>query len=103
MPPKKRTLLGEFERTVASSQSINPELDAAAVQAGRELAEQIDFAKANLSGSDLTKALYLMPHLMAVLEKLLATPKARQDAKPTSTGSTSKVTEMRSALGRRPA
>lgn len=103
----KATLLGEFNRSVAAGKAagaIDLDRDAAAIQAGRDLAAQLDFAKENMTGPDLTKALYLMPHVMAILEKLLATPKARQDAKASaSTPGTSKVTEMRNANRRRTA
>ena len=96
---KNTTLRSEFDRTVAASQMVKPDLDAAAIQVGRDLADQIDYAKENLTGSDLTKALYLMPHLMAVLDKLLATPKARAEAKPASGTKATKVSEMRNAHG----
>lgn len=53
--------------------------DAAAIAAGRALAAQIDYAIVHLTGQDVTKALYLMPHLLSVLDRLGATPKARAE------------------------
>lgn len=53
------------------------------------IASQIDYAVTHGTGIEVTKALYLMPHLMNVLRELGATPDARgsianaiQDAKP---------------------
>lgn len=56
------------------------EVDEALVEAGRAIADQIDFAVENLTGSDLTKALYLTPHLMNVLREMHATPESRRAA-----------------------
>lgn len=56
------------------------DVDAALVEVGRAIADQIDYAVDNLEGSDLTKALYLTPHLMNVLREMHATPESRRAA-----------------------
>jgi hypothetical protein len=54
-------------------------MDGAAVSAGRAICQQIDIAGASGDPLRVTKALYLMPHLMTVLDKLGATPAARDE------------------------
>lgn len=51
--------------------------DAAVIAAGRAIARQIDYALQHGTGQEVTKALYLVPHLMNVLRELGATPAAR--------------------------
>lgn len=68
-----------YERTVAECEP-GP-VDAALVQAGRTIALQIDAAKDAGAGLEVTKALYLVPHLLNVLRELLATPAARRAMK----------------------
>ena len=65
-----------FDRTTKASGLTGAE-DAAVVAAGRTIAQQIDFAVENLEGQEVTKALYLTPHLMNVLKEMLATPASR--------------------------
>lgn len=52
-------------------------IDAAAVAAGRRLAERIDASIGSLDPAAETKALYLIPHFMNVLTMLGATQEAR--------------------------
>lgn len=76
--PSRGDTIGEaFEATVEALP--DDARDAAAIAAGRALAAQIDYAVVHLTGQDVTKALYLMPHLLNVLDRLGATPKARAD------------------------
>ena len=53
--------------------------DGAAVATGGALADRIDAALAFGQGAEVTKALYLVPHLMNVLAALGATPKSREE------------------------
>lgn len=57
------------------------EADAALVATGRAVARQIDYALRHGQGHEVTKALYLVPHLMNVLRELGATPAARKQIK----------------------
>lgn len=80
--PKKaqKGLLNAYEKTVHGLLS-NGELkgeDEALIQSGRMIASQIDYAVTHGSGVEVTKALYLMPHLMNVLTEMGATPEARR-------------------------
>ena len=68
-----------FDQTVEASKVIQ-QVDAAAVEAGRTIADRIDEAVAYEEGPNLTKALYLTPHLMNILRELLATPASRNAA-----------------------
>jgi hypothetical protein len=42
--------------------------------------DRVDEARATGEGQELTKALYLLPHMVNVLRELLATPASRQAA-----------------------
>lgn len=67
----------EFEASVAASATIKP-VDSAIIEAGRKIADRIDDAIATCEGVELTKALFLMPHLVNILRELLATPQSRK-------------------------
>ena len=54
-------------------------VDGTVVSAGRAVAAQIDWAVKHGVGQEVTKALYLLPHLMNVLRELGATPAARRE------------------------
>lgn len=75
-----------FDASVEAAQALrgegrlDPNLDAGLVEAGRKIADRVDEATATGEGQEVTKALYLVPHLMNVLREMYATPKARHDA-----------------------
>lgn len=73
-------LLRSYEHTVSElrEQGCLEKQDEALVQSGRMIAAQIDYAVTHGTGQEVTKALYLVPHLMNVLNTLGATPQARQ-------------------------
>lgn len=73
-------LRGAFDRSVTANEQLLGELDDALVEAGRRIADQVDDATENGSGQEVTKALYLVPHLMNVLREMYATPKSRREA-----------------------
>lgn len=77
---KGNGLTKSYESTVLqlrNKRAISAE-DEAAIQSGRLIAEQIDYAIRNCTGQEVTKALYLMPHLMNILNTLGATPESRK-------------------------
>lgn len=71
-------LRGAFDESVDACE-LKP-VDSALVAAGRKIADQIDFATEHGEGQEITKALYLTPHLVNILKEMLATPAARQAA-----------------------
>jgi len=75
----KHQMREAFDRTVELSKDVKA-VDAGAVQLGREYADRIDEAIATAEGQELTKALYLGPHILGVFRELLATPAARAAA-----------------------
>lgn len=77
--PNGHQLRQAFDLAVKSSTAIE-DVDAALVELGRTTADRIDAAVAAGEGQELTKALYLTPHVMNVLRELLATPAARAAA-----------------------
>lgn len=102
--PNTHALRDAFDKAVDSSELIG-DVDAALVELGRTTAERIDAAVAAGEGQELTKALYLTPHVMNVLRELLATPAARAAAEkhlPSDDDETEgSVTSMRDAARRR--
>lgn len=69
-----------FDVSVKANKELVGKLDDAVVAAGRKIADQVDDAVENGEGQEVTKALYLVPHLMGILRELYATPKARREA-----------------------
>lgn len=73
-------LRSAFDESVEANQQLIPKVDNALIEAGRKIADRVDEATAAGEGQEVTKALYLVPHLMNVLREMYATPKARQEA-----------------------
>lgn len=75
-------LLTAFNKAVeeGTNKQVKAGVDDAIIETGRSIAESIDLILADpeASASDRTKALYLAPHLVAILRELLATPAARK-------------------------
>lgn len=96
------SLRDAFDGVVVASDQLKP-VDAALVESGRKIADQIDSVD-DLEGEPVTKALYLMPHLVNILKEMLATPAARKaaglDAKESTGG---KLANLRSIEGGRKA
>lgn len=74
-PDDGAAITSNYEATVAALDTT--EADAAAIASGRAIARQIDYSLQHGTGQEVTKALYLVPHLMNVLRELGATPTAR--------------------------
>lgn len=98
---KDEGLQAAFEATVEASDSID-DVDAALVQSGRTVAGRIQDAVDNEAGQEVTKALYLMPHLMNILREMGATPAARNalDGKAKG-GASGKLANLRDVTGRK--
>lgn len=73
-------LRGGVDRSIESSKVLIPTLDAALIESTRTLADHLDHVLANGTDLEVTKALYLMPHLKGYLESMLASPAARKAA-----------------------
>lgn len=69
-----------FDESVTANRELIGDLDAALIEAGRTVADRVDAAVDEGEGQEVTKALYLIPHLMNVLREMYATPKSRKDA-----------------------
>lgn len=74
--PNEQLLLKAYDQAVSSSDAVG-DVDAALVASGRAIAERIDAAVAAGEGQEVTKALYLTPHMVNILRELLATPASR--------------------------
>lgn len=89
-----------FDQSVEANRQLVGGLDDSLIEAGRKIADRVDEATATGEGQEVTKALYLVPHLMNVLREMYATPKARHEAgigKEESGGS--KLGKLRSVHG----
>jgi hypothetical protein len=73
-------LRAAFDRSATTAQDLNPDMDAGLVEAGRKIADRVDEATATGEGQEVTKALYLIPHMLNVLREMQATPAARTAA-----------------------
>jgi hypothetical protein len=92
-----------FDQSVKTSGDLNTSVDAALVEAGRKIADQVDDAVANGVGMEVTKALYLVPHMLNVLREMLATPasrKAAADKNPPTPTVEGKLAQLRSVAKR---
>lgn len=88
-------LLTAFDAAVAGNKQIEAVVDDAVVATGRSIAKAIDdiLADPEATATDKTKALYLAPHLVAILRELLATPAARK-AMGVATADTKKASRL---------
>ena len=73
------SLLTAFNAALKDNKQIE-DVDKAVIEAGRTIARAIDKISAdpNATPTEVTKALYLTPHLVSILRELLATPAARK-------------------------
>lgn len=81
-----------YDESIEASRELKA-VDKALVAAGRTIAVRIDAALASGDGMEVTKALYLVPHMMNVLRELRATPSSRllsglEDGKGQQSGGT---------------
>lgn len=82
--PNDHALREAFDRSAATSSEVQ-DVDAALLEAGRKIADRVDQAVATGEGQEVTKALYLVPHMVNVLREMLATPASREAARKTAT------------------
>lgn len=83
-----------LEASIVRNRHLLPE-DAGLVAAARAVADRIDEAVATESGTELTKALYLVPHVTNLLREMLATPAARLNAKVSKEVPGGKLSQLR--------
>lgn len=106
--PKHSSLVEAYEASVDANDYIEA-VDSAIVAGGRTMAKRIQDAVDEGEGQEVTKALYLMPHLMNILKEMAATPvsrktlereekKAQVDEKAGETGGSS-LSKFRSITG----
>lgn len=98
--PNDHAMRNAFDASAATSSEVQ-QVDAALLEAGRKIADRVDEAVANGDGLELTKTLYLLPHMVNVLREMLATPASRQavtQAAPTENG---KLAQLRAIHSKR--
>ncbi len=78
-PTPSRELRAAFDASVAASSLIRP-VDEALIEAGRKIADRVDEATTTGEGQEVTKALYLLPHMVNILREMYATPASRRAA-----------------------
>lgn len=87
----------KFDVTVKACEDLDPSIDAALIQGGRQTASYIDRVMQRGSVQDAAKALYLIPHLNKTLDKMMATPSARAELQAATAAHVSRLDEMREA------
>jgi hypothetical protein len=75
VPAAQQGMLQAFD-AVVQELDLAP-ADGALVAAGRRLSQQLDLTAAAGDNTQLSKSMYLIPHLVTVLRELGATPAAR--------------------------
>lgn len=100
VPTNTHALRDAFDASVRTSTVVQG-VDAALIETGRAIADRVDAAVAFGEGQEVTKALYLLPHMVNVLRELLATPASRQAAGLAITEvRESKLSQLRAVTGR---
>lgn len=96
------SLLDSYDATIKANSELLAGVDDALVESGRAIAGRVDEAIATGEGQEVTKALYLIPHLMNVLREMHATPKSRLDAgiAGSAKDAASKLGKLRSVHGK---
>ncbi len=89
-----------FDESVKANDLIDSKIDSALVESGRKIADRVDEATEVGEGQEVTKSLYLLPHLMNVLREMYATPKARYEAGVGKEDAGGKLAEVRSLRNR---
>jgi hypothetical protein len=101
--PNDHALREAFDRSASTSTEVQ-DVDAALLEAGRKIADRVDAAVASGEGQEVTKALYLVPHMVNVLREMLATPASREAARKTATSQEGgKLAQLRAVHGKRTA
>lgn len=102
--PNDHALRQAFDQSASTSADVT-DVDAALLEAGRKIADRVDAAVASGEGQEVTKALYLVPHMVNVLREMLATPASRELAKKAATAAPegSKLAQLRAVHGKRAA
>lgn len=91
-----------FDASVEANSLLVSGIDSALVEAGRKIADRVDEATESGDGQEVTKALYLLPHLMNVLREMYATPKARIEGSVGKEAAGGKLADVRQ-IRQRPA
>lgn len=82
VPRKNAHQLREaFDQSASTSEELHQAWDAGLLEAGRKIADRVDEAVATGEGQEVTKALYLVPHMVNILREMLATPASRASVK----------------------
>jgi len=98
-------LRNAFDTSAVTSDDLDRDVDAALMEAGRKIADRVDEAVATGEGQEVTKALYLVPHMVNVLREMLATPASRTAAKnaaPAQPRQDGKLAQLRAIQGNKP-
>lgn len=92
--PNDHALRAAYDQSVETAQLLP--VDEALVAAGRRIADRVDSAVSSGDGQEVTKALYLLPHMVNVLREMLATPASRNAARmAANTGEGGKLAQLR--------
>jgi hypothetical protein len=88
-----------LDESIEANKQLLAGIDSGLVATARAIADRVDDAVATADGQELTKALYLIPHVTNLLREMLATPSARLAAHVSTeaeSGKKAKLTALRS-------
>ena len=97
---ESQSLREALDASIEVNRHLLPE-DAGLVAAARAVADRIDVAVSEADGQELTKALYLIPHVTNLLREMLATPAARLKAELPDEPVSGKLAQLRAIRGGR--
>lgn len=100
--PNDHALRKAFDASAETSSQLLEGVDDALLEAGRKIADRVDNAVASGDGQEVTKALYLLPHMVNVLREMLATPASRNAARQAAAnGEGGKLAQLRAVHAKR--
>jgi hypothetical protein len=85
--------------SIQANAQLVADVDAGLVASARAVADRIDEAVATADGQELTKALYLIPHVTNLLREMLATPSSRLKADLPTDQVVGKLAQLRAIRG----
>lgn len=94
------SLRAAVDESILLNRSLEP-IDSGLVASARAVADRIDEAVATSDGQELTKALYLIPHVTNLLREMLATPASRLAAGVVADKPKGKLAQLRAVSGDR--
>lgn len=92
------SLRAALDASVQANEQLT-DVDAVLVEQARVMADHLDKVTREAEGVELTKALYLMPHLNNLMREMFATPAARAQSNVKGGGESAKKAKLTALRG----